>query len=368
MDKIRSFRLGWMAYAFVSALSPMVKAHAGQTVNDYLSFSEFGTLGVVHSNYEGAEFTGNVVQPRGVGYGGAWSVTPDSDLGLQANITLTDRLTGVVQVLSRDDPDGNFSPTLEWANLTYEFTTDFSARIGRILLPTFQLSDVQNVGYALPWVRIPLEFNYADSTEHSDGIELLYQMKTGRVSQQLQAQVGESDENTPGADFGVMRARTEMLSDTVQYGDTSGELVYQHYEHGGSLRMRQDLVGLSVTYDPGPYFLMAACNYTDNTYFGGAVAGYVSGGVRVGKFTPYAFYAVTHATSVGTSGLADLGNEHTIAAGLRWNFGGHYDAKLQFEQARLDSLNDTAAFADIQADARPGDTAHVLSITLDFVF
>jgi hypothetical protein len=165
-----------------------------------------------------------------------------------------------------------------------------------------------------------------------------------------------------------MRAETQMLSDTLQYGDTSAELVYQHYEHGGSLRMRQDLVGLSTTYDPGAYFLMAAVNYTGNTYFGGTVAGYVSGGARLGKFTPYAFFAVTHASSLGTSGLADLGNEHTIAAGVRWNFGGNYDAKLQVEQVRLESLDDTAAFANIQADARPGDKAHVISMTLDFVF
>jgi hypothetical protein len=354
--------------AAILVLSFAVTGHAGQTVDQYLSFSEFGTLGVVHSDYDQADFTGNVVQPSGAGYSGNWSVTPDSDLGVQANWTLTDRLTGVVQVVSRDNLDGNFSPEVEWANLKYDFTTDFSVRIGRILLPTFQLSDVQNVGYALPWVRIPLEFNYTDSTEHSDGIELLYQMRIGVVSQLLQAQVGYTEENSPGADFGTVGAMSEMLSDTLQYGDTSAEVVYQHYEHTGYLQLRQDLVGLDVTYDPGAYFLMAACNYTDNTYFGGTVAGYISGGVRFGKFTPYALYAITHATSVGPAGLVDLGNEHTIAAGLRWDFVSNFDAKLQIEQVTLDSLDDPAAFANIQADARPGDKAHVVSLTLDFVF
>jgi hypothetical protein len=354
--------------AAVMALSLAVEVHAGQTVDQYLSFSEFGTLGVVHSDYDEADFTGNVVQPSGAGHGGSLSVTPDSDLGVQANLTLTDKLTGVVQVLSRDDSDGNFRPDLEWANLKYDFTPDFSVRIGRILLPTSQLSDVQNVGYALPWVRVPLEFNYADSTEHSDGIELLYQMKTGPISQLLQAQVGYSDENSPGADFGTVRARMGMLSDTLQYGDTSGDVVYQHYEHTGFLQLRQDLVGLGLTYDPGRYFLMAGCNYTDNSYFGGAVAGYISGGVRIGEFTPYILYAITHATSVGPSGLVDLGNEHTIAAGLRWDFASNFDAKLQIEQVTLDSLDDAAAFADIQAEARPGDKAHVVSLALDFVF
>jgi hypothetical protein len=358
----------WSIGAAVFALSLAVRGHAGQTVDQYLSFSEFGTLGVVHSDYDEADFTGNVVQPSGAGYSRSWSVTPDTDLGVQANLTLTDKLTGVVQALSRENQDGNFSPTLEWANLKYDFTSDLAVRIGRILLPTFQLSDVQNVGYALPWVRIPLEFNYSDSTEHSDGIELLYQMKTGPVSQLLQAQVGDTQENSPGADFGTVRARIGMLGDTLQYGDTSAEVVYQHYEYTGHLQIRQDLVGLNLTYDPGAYFFMAAWNYTDNTYFGGAVAGYITGGARFGKFTPYASYAITHAISVGASGLVDLGNEHTIAMGLRWDFVSNWDAKLQIERVTLDSLDDTAAFANIQAGARPGDKADVVSITVDFVF
>jgi hypothetical protein len=354
--------------AAIVALALAVKVHAGQTVDQYLSFSEFGTLGFVHSDYDQADFTGNVVQPNGAGYGGSWRATPDSDLGVQANLTLTDKLTGVVQVVSRDDAAGNFSPGVEWANLKYDFTTDFSIRVGRILLPTFQLSDVQNVGYALPWVRIPLEFNYTDSTEHSDGIEALYQMKTGPVSQLLQAQVGYTQENSPGADFGTEHARSGALSDTLQYGDTSAELVYQHYEHTGSVQERQNLIGLGLTYDPSAYFLMAGCNYTDNTYFGGTVARYLSGGVRVGKFTPYALYAITRATSVGPSGLVDLGDEHTIAAGARWDFRSGFDAKLQLEQVSLDSLDDPAAFANVQPGARPGDKAHIVSLTVDFVF
>jgi hypothetical protein len=368
MSDTQHRRTGSIIGAAVLALTFTVEVQAAQSVDQYLSISEFGTLGVVHSDYGQADFIGNVVQPKGAGYSGKWSVTPDSDLGVQANLTLTDKLTGVVQVLSRDNPDGNFTPGLEWANLKYDLTTDFSIRIGRIQLPTFQLSDVQNVGYAMPWVRIPLEFNYADSTEFSDGIELLYQMKTGPVSQQLQAQAGYSNENSPGADFATVRARLEMLSDTLQYGDTSGEVVYQHYEIAGIVRIQQDLVGLGLTYDPGPYLFMAACNYADNSFFGRAVAGYVGGGARFGKFTPYATYAITHATAVGSSGVVNLGNEHTIAAGLRWDFVSNFDAKLQIEQVTLDTLNDPAAFGNVQAGARPGDKAHIVSLTLDFVF
>ena len=352
----------------VLALTLVVEARAGQTVDQYLSFSEFGTLGAVHSDYGQADFIGNVVQLRGAGYSGSWSVTPDSDLGVQANLTLTDKLSGAVQVLSRDNVDGNFKPGLEWANLKYDFTADFSVRAGRILLPTFQRSDVQNVGYALPWVRIPLEFNYTDSAEHSDGVDVLFQMKTGPVTHLLQAQVGYADENVPGEDFRTLRAKVAVLSDSFQYGDTSAQLVYQHYERSGHPQLRQNLIGAGFTYDPGAYFLAADTNYTRNTFLGSTLAWYASGGVRCGEFTPYAFYASIHAHAAGSSGLTALGDEHTVAAGLRWDFSRNFDAKLQFERVTLVSVNDTAAFANIQLEARPGDTANVVSIALDFVF
>jgi len=161
-------------------------ANADATIDQYVTFSGFGTLGIVHSDYSDADFTGNVVQPRGAGYSSSWSPTLDSDLGVQANLTLTDALSNVVQVLSRDDANGNFKPDIEWANLKYDITSDFSVRVGRILLPTFQRSDVQNVGYALPWVRIPLEINYTDSATRSDGIDVLYRVQTGAATQNLQ--------------------------------------------------------------------------------------------------------------------------------------------------------------------------------------
>jgi hypothetical protein len=38
-------------------------------------------------------------------------------LGGQADLRIADGLTGVVQVISRDNEDGNYKPSLEWANI-----------------------------------------------------------------------------------------------------------------------------------------------------------------------------------------------------------------------------------------------------------
>ena len=112
-----NYRLVPAIVTFMLGLSTVGHADATiDTIDQYVTFSGFGTLGLVHSDYSHADFIGNVVQPRGAGYSSSWSPTPDSDLGGQANFTLTDALSAVVQVLSRDDANGNFKPDVEWVS------------------------------------------------------------------------------------------------------------------------------------------------------------------------------------------------------------------------------------------------------------
>jgi len=345
-----------------------IPAHGASAIDEYVTFSGFGTLDEVHSNYSLADFTGTVSEPNGAGYSRSWSPTLDSDLGVQANITLTEALSGVVQVLSRDDADGNFKPGLEWANLKYEITSDLAVRLGRTLLPTYERSDTQNVGYALPWVRVPVEITYTSTATHSDGIDVLYRVKTGAVTQNLQAEWGTTTEDLPGLAFTSNHAHVVVFEDTLQYDDASLHLTYQKSDGLGFPPARPVLVGAGVTYDPGAWFVTADANHTRDTYFGEFISGYISGGIRVGRFAPYTFYSATHAQNVGSSGLRSLGDQHTVAAGTRWDFANNLDFKLQVEQVTIGTLDDPAAFSNIQSGVRIGDKANVLSLAIDFVF
>jgi hypothetical protein len=353
--------------AAVLALGTMA-AHGAPAIDDYVTFSGFGTLGAAHSDYGLADFIGTVSQPNGAGYSRSWSPTLDSDLGVQANLTLTDSLSGVVQVLSRDDEDGNFKPTVEWANLKYQITSDLAVRLGRIILPTYELSDTQNVGYALPWVRVPIEITYTSTATNADGIDALYRVKTGPVTQNLQLQWGTTTENLPGVAFTSNRAHVALFEDTLQYGDASVHLTYQKCDPLDFAPTRLVLVDAGFTYDPGAWFVTADSNHTQGTYFGDFISGYIGGGVRVGRFAPYTFYSATHAQTTGTSGLRSLGDEHTVAAGVRWDFAKNLDFKLQADRVSIDTLDDPAAFSNLQPGVRIGDKANVLSLTLDFVF
>jgi hypothetical protein len=341
---------------------------ANAAIDDYVTFSGFGTLGAVHSVYDKADFIAAISQLNGVGYSRQWSGTPDSDLGVQANFDLPGNLSGVVQVLSRYDAEGNYKPSVEWANLKYDLTPDLAIRIGRILLPTYEHADIRNVGYSLPWVRVPVEITYASTATHSDGLDVLYQLHSGAFIQDLRLQWGTTMEDLPGLAFTSNRARIAMFSDTLRYGDANLHLVYQQSDTAQNIPGRLRLTGVGFSYEPGPWFLSGDSNYTQNSYFGDLFSWYVSAGMRLGRFTPYTFYSTMHQESVGASTLRSLGNQHTVAAGARWDFAKNLDFKLQLEQVTLDSLDDPAGFANLQPGARVGDKAHVLSFALDFLF
>lgn len=345
-----------------------IPAHGAPALDDYINFSGFGTFAVGHSNYSLADFTGTISEPKGVGYSASWSPTLDSDLGAQANLTLTEELSGVVQVLSRDDSNGNFKPAIEWANLKYQLTADLAVRVGRVILPTYESSDTQNVGYALPWMRVPLEITYASTATNADGIEVLYTIKTGPVIQHLQLQWGTATEAVPGLAFTSARAHVVLFEDTLQYGDASVHLTYQKCDYLGFPPARVALVDVGFTYDPGAWFVTSDSNQSQDSYFGGIISGYISGGVRVGRFAPYALYSSLHAQSSGTSGLKSLGDQHTVAAGVRWDFAKNIDFKLQVEQVTIGTLDDPAALSNLQPGVRAGDKADIVSLAFDFVF
>jgi hypothetical protein len=362
-----NFKLNSTLAAFLLALAT-IPAHGAPAIDDYVSFSGFGTLGEAYSSYGLADFTGTVSQPNGAGYSRSWSSTVDSKLGAQANITLTDSLSGVVQILSSEDLAGSYKPSLEWANLKYQITPDLALRLGRTVLQTYERSDTAYVGYALPWVRVPIEITYTSTATNADGLEVLYRLKTGAITHNLGVQWGTTTEDLPGLAYTSNRAHVVLFEDTLQYGDVSLRLAYQKLDSQGFPATRLTLVDAGFTYDPGAWFVTADSNHTSDRYFGDFISGYVSAGVRFGPFAPYTLYSSTHEQSVGTSALSSLGDQHTVAIGVRWDFARNLDFKLQLDQVTIDTLDDPAAFTNLQPGARIGNKANVVSLALDFIF
>ncbi|MDZ4125748.1 MAG: hypothetical protein U1E02_16455, partial [Hydrogenophaga sp.] len=128
-----------------------------------------------------------------------------------------------------------------------------------------------------------------------------------------------------------------------------------------------------------------------HSFIGKRSAWYVSGGFRVGEFTPYVTYAQVRADNLSDPGLTVsalppfLAGEatglntalnsilrtkiaqNTLTIGGRWDFNKNTALKLQFDHIRI-GAGSTGALVNLQPGFQLGGKVNVFSATLDFVF
>ena len=381
-------------------------------------FSGFGTLGVVRSDERRGDYTVDLFRPDGPGFTREWSAEVDSRLGLQLTATFTPKVSAVVQVVSKQRYDDTFTPVVEWANLRYQPTPELSLRAGRIVLPLFNLTDTRHVGYANPWVRPPVEVYSLLPVSNSDGFDAAYRMSLGAATNTVQLSVGRTNPHLPG-DLGKAEAdKLTVLVNTFESGAASARAMYGRAEltveaidrqfdvfrqfgpSGQAVAARNTLrdrqvwfTGLAASYDPGAWFVTAEwTRYDTRSMLGAGRSWYVSGGVRLGKFTPYATYATHDDTGRRSDSGIDLATlppaarptaaalnaqlnrslsapsgYSTMSLGVRWDFWRSAALKLQYDQVRLDA-GSSGPF-DPKAPGFPvGSRIGVFSAAVDFVF
>jgi hypothetical protein len=395
-----------------------VAANAPDDDEGRFSIDGFGTLGIVHSDEREADFLGDVLTRRGAGYSGVWSADVDSRLGLQLSAELSPRVSTVLQVISEQRPDGGYKPKVEWANVRLALTPEFDVRVGRVVLPSFLMSDHRKVSYANPWVRPPLEVYGLNSITSSDGINIEYRTTIGSASNTLQANVGGSSARLP--DGGPIEGEDTLgITDTLQWGNITlraaylrsnvtldsinqlfvafrqfgpeGNAIAERYEADGD---RLTFVALGASYDPGAWFLTGEYGRVrSDSLIGGRHAWYVSAGTRVDTWTPYVTVARTRpqfnlsdpgltasnyppelapAIAALNAALNDdvLGNkpsQDSLAIGMRWDFIPNAALKFQYDYLCLDD-GSIGVLGNAQPDFEPGGNVGVFSISLDFVF
>lgn len=382
-----------------------------------LSFDVYGTLGLVYSSEDQADFVGNLFQSEGAGHSSQLSAKVDSRLGLQATVEFTPRLSGIVQVVTEQEADGDFGPSLEWANLEYAFTPDFSVRVGRMVLPTLMVSEYRKVGYATPWVRPPEEVYRIVPVTHFDGIDFSYRRRFGKYINTLRGTFGRSDaELGDGSD--VHARDTMALSNTLEWDDFSlfasigryrltveavnplFDAFRQFGPEGNAIADRYDandsqatVVTVGGRYDPGDWFVMGELGgSTSQTFLGEPRGAYITGGYRTGAFTPYVTLArawVSSATSdpgLTTEGLppslaqtaselnfalndllGSAAEQTSLSLGTRWDFTRNWALTMQYEYLDLAS-GSPGLFINTQPDFHRGGSASVVGLTLDFVY
>jgi hypothetical protein len=395
-------------------------ASAGDADTPDFSFSSFGTLGVVHSSQDHADFTSTTFKPDGAGFSHNWSADVDSLISGQVTAKFTPQLSAVVQVIAEQNFDNSYRPHVEWANIKYQFTPDFSVRVGRTALPVFIETDSRRVGYANPWVRPPIEVYDLVPVTSNDGIDASYRIPVGTATNTFQISAGRSDSRFPDGGGGatVSVRKLVMFVDTFERGFTTVRLSYgrshftipafeplfdafrQFGPEGAAIDEKYNVddravtfLGIGASYDPGNWFVMGEWGRINlHSVLGESTGWYASSGYRLGKFTPYATFGEVKADSNTTdpgltlsalppelvgpaaglnaalnSQLGAIAAQRTISVGGRWDFAKSMDLKLQLDHTRI-GAGSGGEFVNIQPGFQRGGTANVLSIAVDFVF
>ncbi|MDX1808962.1 MAG: porin [Sulfurospirillaceae bacterium] len=394
--------------ALIATLLYAIGANADDLEAPVFSFSGFGTLGLVHSSEDKADFTSSSFKPNGAGYTHAWSADVDSLIGGQVTANFTPKFTAILQVIAEQNYDNTYRPHIEWGNIKYQFTPNFSIRVGRTVLPTFLFSGTRKVTYTYPWVRPPMEVYSLVPVSSSDGVDIQYRIHISDFTHTIQANYGRSINTLP--DGGTAKAEQAWgVTYSLEYHDTTVHLAYQHPTltidsvkalfdafrqfgpQGIALADKYDtnkkplsIITVGATYNPGKWFVMAEWTHTQICSFRGKGTGwYVSGGYQFGKFTPYITYAQATADNLSDPGLATPAAtglnmalngilrtktvQNTVSIGGRWDFMTNAALKLQYDHTSI-GAGSNGLLINTQPGFQPGGNVNVFSATIEFVF
>lgn len=171
-----------------------------------LRLNGFGTLGYVstHSTQPWT-FQRDVAQPVSSQHGAGFLA--DSNLGLQASMQASERLSLVGQVvLRRRAASSTAQESLEWAFASYRLQPDLTVRIGRTSPDLFLLTDHRNVGFSYPWVRPNVEFYGWMPLYSVDGVDVAKSWQNGPVRWEVKGLFGGTNRMTVPAMGGLADA------------------------------------------------------------------------------------------------------------------------------------------------------------------
>jgi hypothetical protein len=389
------------------AQSPSAAPAAAAPSESIFSISGFGTLGLVRTNRDGAQY---VIPSQMHGADTSWSADVDSKVGIQLGAKFNAMFSATLQVLSKQNGEGSFRPEMEWAFAKLQATPGLSFRVGRMGAPFFAVSDFRDVGYANTWLRPPIDVYGQVPVSRFDGIDLNWQTSVAGRPLSLQVLAGQSTSHVRGTkvdadDLAGINATLELVDGlNLRLGHVRGKLTAHApavNQLAGVLRPtpfasvgaqldpnRKDasFSGLGISYDQGNW--IGLLEYTlrrTDTFIPDTTGWYATVGYRMGAFTPYItlsrqktdssnvnntipaalvvgglpLRALVDATTVGQSTP-----QKTVALGIRWDAMRNVAVKAQW-----DSIRPTGAGQFYGAVPGFGNKrVNVLSAAVDFVF
>ncbi len=395
-----------------------------------VNVSGFGTIGFTHSDSREADYRGGIYQPNGPGVSSAWMYGVDTKAGVQLSANFGNGLSGVAQVVSDHRGDNSYRPQFEWLNLKYDINKDVYVRAGRVVLPTFMVSDTRNVGYALTPIRMPMEVYFINPITHVDGADIGLRQTIGGGNLTATLTLGKSKDSmnsyfVKGSSVKNLGLSYEIDSSTfhanymkgkitlVPYDDivpgTSGK--FNLYMTAAAALQNNPAAGypapnllindlpatmwsLGYTYDPGTWIVQTeyASRKVDGALVHDLSGWYALAGYRLDKFTPYlsisalkdkeppmrpkALAAGGFSSVVVNAGDASMGlianEQKAFAAGVRYDVMRNVALKAQFDVIRKPgsvAAPNSGSFTNTTATFKNNDqTVKLFTVAVDFVF
>jgi len=323
----------------------------------------------------------------------------DNVIGLQFSSSVSKKID-MTLVLQARGSSSNYDVSAEWAYATYKFNEDLSLRMGKYKGSFYMVSDYQDVGYAYPWVRPPLEVYSTNPIRSLSGLNLVYQSNFNDLTLLTELYVGSGTHTTK-----YIPSTTDAPTTSPYFGlgDSSLNGKSVNFETVNASGINISLSGSAASFRLG-YFNTdvnaAAFNITEKQgeFFGlgfnldwndiviyseyiqrdtdPSLAGafpdqnayYVTLGYRIGQFLPYLTYADL-AKGKDDSPYSQL--QTSVALGLRTEISDTSSLKIELlsitpEKNTLAGFNTTTSGYGLFA--APVESGTVATVKFDLIF
>lgn len=395
-----------------------------------LSFSGFGTIGVVHNSNDTLQFNRELTTMSGEDL---YSYNVDSLLGLQLNVALPANLDGVVQVILKDRVSNEILDSLELFFLRYRPDRHWAIRVGRTSADLYMLSEYRNVGYAYLWSRPITEFyELSSSIAKIDGIDVSHTLDLGGGIWENKLAYGQthsvlnSDAKNDPFEIdlenvfvftSVFNQAPWMFRLAMSYAEVdklnfiSEEVVSGLNQIPSSLWPEaKDIANqlsaegqeikyfaLGMQYDSDSWIIQSELSYTNSDWglLPSYYSGYISAGYRIDEVTLFGVFS--HLDNSGDAIVFDRpelpvqflppelvgqiyglhggsqlavdsvrGNQSTYSAGIRWDLYPNTTVKLQWDHSRVDMAGNVL-WTKTQSQQRD-QNVNIFSLNFSFIF
>jgi hypothetical protein len=196
MESLRGrIHRGWHFVALLLTLSALVPlpTHAADST-PALTLNGFYTLDISRSQGADVYYPSKSDDPsrillRDGEFNGDFSLYGlQADLGLNENLSVTAQIVGSKQTKQRD-----YTPSVEWAYLSYDLGNDLILRGGKFKTPLLQGTELRYVGYSRLWVRPLIPSSGAGGFDDYQGLEFIKNTRLGNYDLRIQGAYGVPD-------------------------------------------------------------------------------------------------------------------------------------------------------------------------------